>query len=60
MTRSPLLDLPGMGEARFKKFKKAYPKGIGDATLEEIRQKAGLPEAVAKAVWAYYNGGSEL
>ncbi len=56
MTRSPLLDLPGMGEARLKKFKKAFPKGIGDASVEEIRQKAGLPEGVAKAVWDYYKG----
>ncbi len=56
MTRSPLLDLPGMGEARFKKFKKAFPKGIGEATAEEIRTKAGLPESVAEAVWNYYKG----
>lgn len=56
MTRSPLLDLPGMGEARLKKFKKAFPKGIGEATAEEIRTKAGLPEGVAKAVFAYYKG----
>ncbi len=56
MTRSPLLDLPGMGEARLKKFKKAYPKGIGDADASQIAQKAGLPLAVAEAVYQYYKG----
>lgn len=56
MTRSPLLDLPGMGEARFKKFKKAYPKGIGEDIPAQIREKAGLPENVAQAVWEYYKG----
>lgn len=56
MTRSPLLDLPGMGEARLKKFKKVYPKGIGEDTWEEIRQKTGLPESVARAVAEYYKG----
>ncbi|MBQ8894326.1 MAG: excinuclease ABC subunit UvrC [Clostridia bacterium] len=54
MTRSPLLDLPGMGEARLKKFKKAYPKGIGTDTAQQIREKAGLPLAVAEAVFDYY------
>lgn len=51
MTRSPLLDIPGMGEARLKKFKKAYPKGIGADSAEEIAKKAGLPLAVAEAVY---------
>ncbi len=57
MTRSPLLDLPGMGEARLKKFKKAYPKGIGTDTPEEIRKKAGLPLKLAQAVWEHDQGG---
>jgi excinuclease ABC subunit C len=51
MTRSPLLDIPGMGEARLKKLKKAYPKGIGTDSAEEIAKKAGLPLAVAEAVY---------
>lgn len=57
MVRSPLLDLPGMGEARLKKFKKAYPKGIGEASTTEIAQKAGLPIQLAEAVYQYYNEG---
>ena len=59
MVRSPLLDLPGMGEARLKKFKKAYPKGIGADTAEEIGKKAGLPLAVAQEVERYYRGDEE-
>ncbi len=57
MTRSPLLDLPGMGEARLKKFKKAYPKGIGQATAQEIAEKAGIPLFLAEAVCRYYAEG---
>ena len=54
-----LLELPGMGEARFKRFKKAYPKGIGEDTVCQIKEKAGLPAPVAEEVWKYYNGGNE-
>ncbi len=56
MTRSPLLDLPGMGEARLKKFKKAYPKGVGTDTAQQVAQKAGLPIQVARAVCDYQKG----
>jgi len=56
MTRSPLLEISGMGETRFKKFKKAYPKGIGSDTPDQIAQKAGLPLAVAQGVFDYYKG----
>lgn len=56
MVRSPLLDLPGMGPARLKKFKKAYPKGIGTAGAEQIAQKAGIPLALAEQIVNYYGG----
>jgi excinuclease ABC subunit C len=56
MVRSPLLDLPGMGEARLKKFKKAYPKGIGTDSAEQVHKKAGLPLSLAEALVAYYRG----
>lgn len=56
MTHSPLLDLTGMGPARLKKFKKAFPKGIGDNAPQEIAQKAGIPLAVAEEIFAYYGG----
>ncbi|MBQ7090327.1 MAG: excinuclease ABC subunit UvrC [Clostridia bacterium] len=50
MVRSPLLEIEGMGEARLKKFKKAFPKGIGDADAETIAAKAGIPLAVAQRI----------
>jgi excinuclease ABC subunit C len=56
MVRSPLLDLEGMGPARLKKFKKAFPKGIGESGAQEIAQKAGLPLSVAEQIFAYYGG----
>ena len=56
MVRSPLLDLPGMGEARLKKFKKAYPKGIGEESPEEIAKKAGIPHSLAEEIYRYYGG----
>ncbi len=56
MVRSPLLDLPGMGEARLKKFKKAYPKGIGEDSAEEIAKKAGIPLPLAEEIYHYYGG----
>lgn len=59
MTRSPLLDLEGMGEARLKKLKKAFPKGLSSATAMEIKEKAGLPLKVAEAVYVYYHGGDQ-
>ncbi len=55
MVRSPLLELEGMGEARLKKFKKAFPKGIGDADAAEIAVKAGIPMAVAERIWQKEN-----
>ncbi len=55
MVRSPLLALEGMGEARLKKFKKAYPKGVGEASAEEIAAKAGLPLALAERLRRYYD-----
>ncbi len=51
MVRSPLLDIEGMGEARLKKFKKAFPKGIGEADAAQIAAKAGIPLAVAERIW---------
>ena len=59
MTRSPLLEIKGMGEARLKKLKKAFPKNIKEATVEALREKGGLPEAVAKEVYRYYHGEEE-
>jgi excinuclease ABC subunit C len=59
MVRSPLLDLPGMGPARLKKFKKAYPKGIGTDGAEQIAKKAGLPLALAQQIVNYYGGETE-
>lgn len=56
LTRSPLLELPGIGAARLKKLRRAFPKGADKATVQELREKAGLPEAVAQAVYAYYHG----
>ncbi len=56
MVRSPLLDLPGMGQARLKKFKKAYPKGIGADSPEEIAKKAGIPHSLAEEIYHYYGG----
>lgn len=56
MVRSPLLDLPGMGEARLKKFKKAYPKGIGTDGAEQIAKKAGIPLPLATEIVNYYGG----
>ncbi len=57
MTRSPLLDLAGMGEARLKKLKKAYPKGIGEDLPDAIAEKAGIPLAVAEQVYGFYHEG---
>lgn len=57
--RSPLLELPGMGAARLKKFRKAYPAGIGADSAEAIREKAGLPASLAEEIWRYYNGGTK-
>jgi excinuclease ABC subunit C len=59
MVRSPLLDLPGMGPARLKKFKKAYSKGIGTDGAEQIAKKAGLPLALAEQIVNYYGGETE-
>ncbi|PWM41161.1 MAG: excinuclease ABC subunit UvrC [Clostridiales bacterium] len=56
MTRSPLLELPGMGPARLAKLKKAFPGGLPEASAAEIRSRAGLPEALAEAVYRYYHG----
>ena len=56
MVRSPLLDLAGMGPARLKKFKKAFPKGIGESTAQEIATKAGIPLSLAEQIFAYYGG----
>lgn len=60
MTRSPLLDIKGMGEARLKKLKKAFPKNLQEASLADLHEKGGLPEAVAAEVYRYYHGEEEL
>lgn len=57
MTRSPLMDLNGMGEARFKKFKKAYPKGIGEELPQAIAKKAGIPISLAEQIYLFYQKG---
>jgi len=44
-----------MGDARLKRYKKAFPKGIGDADAESIASKAGLPLAVAERIWKKEN-----
>lgn len=59
MTRSPLLEIKGMGEARLKKLKKAFPKNLKAASVEEMQSKASLPREVAEAVYAYYHGGEQ-
>lgn len=60
MIRSPLEDIEGIGPARLKKLKKAFPKGLSQATAQEIREKAGLPQKVAEAVYSYYHGGEQV
>ncbi|MBQ7095131.1 MAG: excinuclease ABC subunit UvrC [Clostridia bacterium] len=59
MTRSPLEEIEGMGPARLKKLKKAFPKGLSKASAQEIKEKAGLPIKVAEAVYSYYHGGEQ-
>ncbi len=58
MTHSPLLELPGMGEARLRKLQKAFPKGLQQAAAEDLQKLAGLPAALARAVYEYYHGGT--
>jgi hypothetical protein len=61
MVRSPLLDIEGMGEVRFKKFKKAFPKGIGDADAAErfFPGKIRGGEAVNAAAFHFRRGGGQ-
>ena len=60
MVRSPLEDIEGIGPARLKKLKKAFPKGLSQASAQEIGEKAGLPQKVAEAVYSYYHGGEQV
>ncbi len=48
MKKSPLLEIPGMGPARLKKLRKAFPKGFDDVPAAELAKKAGLPLKVAE------------
>ncbi len=50
MKRSPLLEVPGMGPARLKKLRKAFPKGFEGVPAAELAKKAGLPLKVAEAL----------
>jgi excinuclease ABC subunit C len=53
MTRSSLDAVPGLGEARRKKLLKHFGslKRIRSASLEELCQVPGIPEAVAETVY---------
>ncbi len=48
MKKSPLLEVPGMGPARLKKLRKAFPKGFENVPAEELAKKAGIPLNVAE------------
>jgi excinuclease ABC subunit C len=57
MTSSPLDSVPGLGEVRRKKLLKHFGslKRIRSATLEELYQVPGIPNAVAETIYERFS-----
>ena len=57
MTESIMDDLPGIGPARKRALLKHFgsPDAVLDATREELERVAGLPQKVARGLYAHLN-----
>ncbi|MHC4357563.1 MAG: excinuclease ABC subunit UvrC [Planctomycetota bacterium] len=58
--RSPLDAIPGIGPARKTKLMKCFGsiQNIREASLEDLKEIAGLPERQAEAIYNYFNAAA--
>lgn len=58
--RSPLDAIPGIGPARKTKLMKCFGsiQNIRDASLEDLKEIAGLPERQAEAIYNYFHASA--